>query len=157
VLDAGLPDGGGLDFLAALRAAADRTPCLFVSGHFDPSFAARCHALDAWCVYKPEVLEDVLLFATRSASIAHTVARSSRAVVDNYSALAGLSARETEIVRLVLDGTPRHALAREVRMSENSVKTLVRRLLRKLAAGSLDEVAPRVLAEVLRRERAAAT
>jgi DNA-binding CsgD family transcriptional regulator len=42
-------------------------------------------------------------------------------------------------------------------MSENSVKTLVRRLLRKLAAGSLDEVAPRVLAEVLRRERAAAT
>jgi DNA-binding CsgD family transcriptional regulator len=46
-------------------------------------------------------------------------------------------------------------LAPELGMSENSIKTLVRRLLRKLDAGNLDEVARRVLEEVLRRERAA--
>ena len=154
VLDAGLPDGSGLELLAQLRSVGDRTPCLFVSGHFDPSLATRCHALDAWCVYKPEVLDDVLIFAERAAAVARSVTESSRAVVDDYSMEARLSARETEIVQLVLAGTPRQGLAREVGMSENSVKTLVRRLLRKLEAGSLDEVARRVLEEVLRRERA---
>jgi DNA-binding NarL/FixJ family response regulator len=155
VLDAGLPDGQGLDFLADLRAKGDRTPCLFVSGQFDPALATRCHVLDAWCVYKPEVLDDVLVFAERSATIATSVAACSRAVVDDYSTAARLSTREEEILRLVLDGTPRSALAPELGMSENSIKTLVRRLLRKLDAGNLDEVARRVLEEVLRRERAA--
>lgn len=154
VLDAGLPDGQGLELLSELRAKSDRTPCLFVSGHFDPALATRCHALDAWCVYKPEVLDDVLVFAERSAAVATSIAESSRAVVDDYSAVARLSARETDILRLVLEGTPRSALAPELGMTENSIKTLVRRLLRKLGAGNLDEVARRVLEEVLRRERA---
>jgi DNA-binding NarL/FixJ family response regulator len=155
VLDGGLPDGLGLDFLSELRARSDRTPCLFVSGQFDPSLATRCHALDAWCVFKPEVLDDVLVFAERSAAVATSIAESSRAVVDDYSAVARLSARETEILRLVLEGTPRSGLAPELGMSENSIKTLVRRLLRKVDASNLDEVARRVLEEVLRRERVA--
>jgi two-component system response regulator FixJ len=156
VLDAGLPDGQGLDFLADLRAKGDRTPCLFVSGHFDPGRSPHAVTSSTRGACTSPRSSTTSSCSPNAAPRSRRQSPLARARSSTTTARAArLSTREEEILRLVLDGTPRSALAPELGMSENSIKTLVRRLLRKLDAGNLDEVARRVLEEVLRRERAA--
>src|SRR5687768_12204925 len=53
ILDVNLPDGSGLDLLAAIRATQPALPVLVVTGSIDPAVANRCHVLKAACVFKP--------------------------------------------------------------------------------------------------------
>ncbi len=150
VLDAALPDGTALELLAELRAQGDRTRALVVAGRFDRGLPERCHTLDADCVFKPDVARDVVVFAERHGVIAERVARRTRQVIASYQEQMGLSPRETEVLVLYLTGTPRRAIRDRIGVAENSVKTTIRRLLNKVDAADLEELAERVLEDVAR-------
>lgn len=55
-----------------------------------------------------------------------------------------LSPQEARILALAVDGVPRRYVATELGLTENTVKTHVRRLLRKVGGKSLAEVVYRL-------------
>jgi DNA-binding NarL/FixJ family response regulator len=148
VLDASLPDGSGTALLEAMRGRGDSSPVLMVTGHFDRALPDLCHRLDAACVFKPEVGRDVLHFAERAATVEARFRAHAGQVLGRYRRSKQLSPREAELLGLFVVGTPRRALGRRTGISENSVKTLVKRMLNKLDADDLDQAARWVLEDV---------
>lgn len=140
VLDVKLPDGSGLDALKELRARGCEAPALVMTAHNDRESINTAQLLGAQFLWKPWSNENLRTFVDRS--LDWRAARS-----DLTSALAdlvqrhSLSTRETEVVRLVTVGWPVDALAGMMDVSENTVKTTVRRLLQKTRAKSVAELA----------------
>ena len=131
LLDVTLPDGSGLDLLERLRGERNEVPVLVVTGSHDPTVANRAHRLGASCVFKPDVVADLRTFVHRAIT----------ATSDNQTRT--LAAVRSLRRRLQLSG-------RELDVSENTVKTTVRRLLAKFKETSTEGVARAVFEEVLR-------
>ena len=138
VVDIGLPDGTGFEVVAALRKLSEEVPVLVLTGSNDPAAINRAHALRAEYVCKPEFLTNLQQFVQRALGgkapppkdrISATIAR--------IGAECRLSTRETEILKLAVDGIPRSHIAEAMRVSENTVKTQVRSLLDKVGQESL--------------------
>jgi DNA-binding NarL/FixJ family response regulator len=136
VVDIGLPDG--FEVVAALRALSEEVPVLVLTGSNDPAAINRAHALRAEYVCKPEFLANLQQFVQRALSgkapppkdrISATIA-----LISNE---CRLSTRETEILKLAVDGIPRSHIAEAMKVSENTVKTQVRSLLDKVGQEAL--------------------
>ncbi|MDQ3031391.1 MAG: response regulator [Myxococcota bacterium] len=149
IFDVGLPDGSGFDLLEELRASHDSLPALMMTGSYDPAIANRAHALRASCVYKPEVTENVLLFAQRSIAARADVHRRMIAAAQELASIHGLTRRETEIVELIARGVSREQLPLALGVSENTLKTMVRRVLVKCRESHVEGVARAVLESVV--------
>lgn len=154
VLDASLPDGSGIELLQQLRRERSALPVLVVTTTEDGTSANQCHQLDAVCVFKPEVTENLALFATRALARGSDRHARTAAALSSLRHAQRLSRRELQIAELVAAGVPRSRLAARVGVTENTMKTMVRSLLHKLAAGSVDQVARIVLEEVIRLSEA---
>ena len=76
------------------------------------------------------------------------------AVVSELVSSHGLSPREVQVLTLSLGGTPRVALTDEMGVSDNTVKTTVRHLLRKTTADTLDDLVQYVMRAALQRRSA---
>lgn len=152
VIDVGLPDGDGLELLAWAREAGVRTPALVITGQYEPALANRADLLNAQFAYKPEILPNVKAFLGRVRASAGEAETTARAVVsaEELGRHVGMTAREIELTRLVVEGVPRGALAERLRVSENTVKTRVRRLLDKAGLPNLEALARNVLEAVAR-------
>jgi len=149
VLDVALRDGNGLDLLARLRKRGDRVPVLVATGADDFAVANRAHRLDASCVFKPDVREDLLLFVDRARSRATRGDERTVVAVARLKKTLRLSRREAQIAELVAQGTARSQLAEVLGVSENTVKTTVRNMLNKFCVDRVDAVARAVLEEVV--------
>jgi len=155
VLDVRLPDGSGLTWLSDLRARLDLTPVLVVSGLFDRAVVKRCHELDADCVFKPDVVDDLHLFGARAAArfeLAHTRAQTT---IDSFQESLQLTPRETDLVRLLARGERTQRLAASAGVSPNTAKTMVRRVLEKFEEPTVEAVARTIFEEILRGEPSA--
>lgn len=138
ILDVGLPDGDGLDFLAWIRARGASMAVLVVTGKPDREVAARAFLLGAAFVFKPTPSDVIRRFANPSAP-----PHPSPNVLDTarrFSLEHGLSPRQTELMLQVARGTPRRALAPSLSVEENTVKTMVRQILEKTDAASIDDL-----------------
>lgn len=150
VLDVTLPDGSGLDLLERLRAEGHVLPALVVTGSHDAMVANRAHRLGASCVFKPDVAADLQMFVQRAIT-ATTDAHSRRlAAVRSLRKRLNLSSRELDIVELLALGVPRERLAEELNLSENTIKSTVRRILAKFQETSVEGVARAIYEEVVR-------
>lgn len=140
VLDVKLPDGSGLDALRELRARGCEAPALVMTAHNDRDNINTAQLLGAQFLWKPWSNENLRTFVDRA--LDWRAARSDlRSCLPELVERHSLSVRESEVVRLVTVGWPVDALAGMMDVSENTIKTTVRRLLQKTNAKSVAELA----------------
>ncbi len=129
MLDVVVPDGSGLELLSWARARGDVTPALVVTGVLDRAPVNSAQALGAEFLYKPYSVANLRAFLTRA--LAPSGADGRVTAVDDLIAVHELSDRETALVRCIARGVARMDLAEVLGVSDNTVKSHIRRLLRK--------------------------
>jgi two-component system, LuxR family, response regulator FixJ len=141
ILDVRLPDGDGLDLLDWIRARGSSMDVLVVTGQDDRGLAARAFLLGAVLVFKPAPSDVIRQFAMPSkAPPAPTEKTDVSLVARRFAVEHHLSPRQTELLLQVARGTPRRALAPVLAVEENTVKTMVRQILEKTDAASIDDL-----------------
>ncbi|NOY90035.1 MAG: response regulator transcription factor [Deltaproteobacteria bacterium] len=146
IVDWKLPDGDGLDVIRAAREQDPRLPILMMTGHLDADCINEVHALRAEYVAKPASKRNLRDFANRATG--QIDESDIDAVVQALRHRHGLARAEERILRLTLGGTTRGELAEQLGVSENTVKTTVRRLLRRAGHGSLEALRAHSLASL---------
>lgn len=130
-------DAMPLEFLAQARRDGRHTPTLLTSTRGSCVIVNRAQLLGVEFLRKPYCADNVRAFVTRALETAHG---SLEAVAARLAASTNLSRRETELLRLIALGTRRAEFAGELGVSENTIKTTLRHLLRKTRCESVDDL-----------------
>jgi RNA polymerase sigma factor (sigma-70 family) len=138
VLDVRMPEVGGFQLQEALLADESPIPIIFVSAHGDIKMSVRALQKGALTFlekpYDPQhmldVIQDALRVARQRFAERETVARL-RARVD------ALTAREREILAMVIDGLPSKNIARALGISVKTVDVHRTRIKEKTGADSI--------------------
>jgi len=154
LLDLKMPGVDGLDGLAALRDAVPDTPVVVLSGEDRPAVVRAAIERGAMGFIPksatPEVLIQALrlvlahgvylpmevLNATPEPAIAAAEAPGSAAL---GAGLPGLTPRQMDVLRCVIQGKPNKVIARELEVSEATVKVHLSSVLRALGARNRTE------------------
>jgi FixJ family two-component response regulator len=140
LLDLAMPGIDGLELQRRMAEERDALPVVFLSGHAQVPQCASAMKQGAVDFLTKPVDEDQLL-AALGAALARRDASLQRG-----SRLAGLSAREREVMHLVAAGMRNKETARRLGISEKTVKVHRARVMEKTGAVSLPELV-RLLAE----------
>jgi two-component system response regulator FixJ len=137
ILDLKMPDIDGLDLLAQLRARACHLPALVVSAHADVRVAVRAMKAGAVNVIEKPCAETAIVQAAREAL---ALAPAETAPPDAASRLAGLTPREMDVLRGMVQGLPNKAMGLRLGISPRTVEIHRAKLMEKLGCRSLAEV-----------------
>ena len=143
VVDWKLPDGDGLDVIRAAREQDPRVPILMLTAFLDADCINEVHALRAEYVAKPASRRNLEKFADRATG--RIGEEDIGQIVRAFRHRHGLANAEERILRLTLSGTPRGELALRLGVTENTVKTTIRRLLRRAKQPNLDALRARAM------------
>jgi RNA polymerase sigma factor (sigma-70 family) len=141
VLDIMLSDGNGLDFLRDLEAADVQMPIIFMTGHGTIPMTVRAMKAGAIEFLTKPFQEEELIAALQQAigrDRADRRARAERAALQRRLDL--LTAREREVLEVVVTGRPNKQIAAELGIAEQTVKQHRGRVMRKLGAGSMADL-----------------
>ena len=151
LLDLGLPDCSGIEALARFRERFPQLPVVVVSGASDGASILGALDLGAMGYILKTSPKDVLLNAVRlvvsggiyipveaikSHEGAAVVAAPARAPAGVRPDQIGLSARQGEVLGLLLKGLPNKLIARKLDISENTAKIHVSAVLRALGVST---------------------
>jgi two-component system CheB/CheR fusion protein len=147
VIDAYLPGMNGLDLLRRLRADGDRLPAVMITGHGDVPMAVQAMKAGATdFIEKPvgriELLASITLALEQSQDAAKASARSEEA----KTLLATLTARQRQIMAMVLAGHPNKNIAADLGISQRTVENHRATIMQKTGAKSLPALARLALA-----------
>jgi FixJ family two-component response regulator len=141
VLDVSLPDLNGLDLQQRIGADRGDLPIIFITGHGDIPMTVRAMKAGAVEFLTKPFDDEMLLGAIASALDRSRAAQGQHAELqglrDRY---AVLSAREREVMALVVAGLLNKQIAGELRISEITVKAHRGRVMRKMEANSLADL-----------------
>lgn len=141
VLDVRLPGLNGLDLQARMNAAGSDLPIIFITGHGDIPMSVRAMKAGATEFLTKPFRDDELLAAVEQA-LARSAAQYARKA--ELAALnrryASLTAREREVMALVVAGLLNKQIAAELGASEITVKVHRGQVMRKMQASSLPEL-----------------
>ena len=149
LLDLKMPGVAGLDALAALRDAIPEAPLVVLSGEDNPGVVRAAIERGAMGFIPksstPEILIQALrLVLARGVYLPPAVLDGGRAVAapeaaSPEAAMPGLTPRQMDVLRCVIQGKPNKLIARELEVSEHTVKAHLSSVLRALDARSRTE------------------
>jgi DNA-binding NarL/FixJ family response regulator len=151
LVDLKMPGVGGLDALTVVRTAAPSTPVVVVSGEDDPAVvraAIECGAMG----FIPKTSTPEVMIQALKLVLAHGIYLPPRVLAASQSAdppplsaaagdeaLTGLSPRQMDVLRCVIQGKPNKVIARELDVAEGTVKAHLSSVLRVLGARNRTE------------------
>lgn len=138
ILDVRLPGQGGLDFQRELAAANIRLPIIFITGHGDIPMSVQ--AMKAGAVeFLTKPLRDQDLLDAIQAALRRDRARldDERKFADLRTRHEALTARERQVMALLVSGRVNKQIAAEVGISEVTVRLHRGQIMQKMRASSL--------------------
>jgi FixJ family two-component response regulator len=141
VLDVRLPDVSGLEFQRELAEADIQIPIIFITGHGDIPMSVRAMKAGAVEFLTKPFRGQELLDAIQEAIARDRAAWEMRAQMAEISArYASLTAREKEVMNLVVRGLLNKQVAAQLGASELTIKTHRGRVMEKMQADSVADL-----------------
>ena len=147
LVDAAMPGIDGLELLEQLAATGHTLPAIVITGHGDVATAVRAMKAGALDFLEKPVRAPELL-----AAVAHALdhARGTDAQTIRHTeaaaAIAGLTARQHDVMGMVLSGHPSKNIAADLGISQRTVENHRASIMRKTGARSLPALARLALA-----------
>lgn len=141
LLDFGMPDLNGLEVQRRLAAKGSDRPVIFLTGQADIPITVEAMKGGAIDFLTKPVDEKALLGAVRTGLAKDEARREAAAGREEHRArLANLTAREREVMDLVVEGLLNKQIALELGIVEKTVKVHRARVMEKMGAESLAEL-----------------
>jgi FixJ family two-component response regulator len=141
VLDVRLPGVSGLDFQRELATRGVTLPIIFITGHGDIPTSVEAMKAGAMEFLTKPFRGQVLLDAIHKAIERDRAARLEESkTAELRQRLATLTAREREVMQLVITGLLNKQIAAELGASERTVKIHRGQVMRKMQADSLPDL-----------------
>ena len=153
LMDIGLPGIDGIETTQQIKAQLPQTKVIILTSHTTDTevLAAFASGAEAYCIKGGAI--DILLTAIATvaqggvyldAKVAHLVMQTFKPTVD-VDIVGDLSARELDVLKLVVEGLSNPEIAQQLFISPNTVKAHMRGLMTKLAASDRVQVAVKAL------------
>jgi DNA-binding NarL/FixJ family response regulator len=144
ILDVAMPCANGIDVARRLRAVSPKTRVLMLSMHAKPEYVRQALAAGAsgYVLKESAGAEVVAALRALDAGQRYLSARLSTAarLASDDDPLERLSARELQVLKLVVEGNTSSEVAAQLRLSPKSVDTYRSRLMTKLDVDHLPEL-----------------
>ncbi|HEY2544835.1 MAG TPA: response regulator [Candidatus Acidoferrum sp.] len=141
VLDVRLRGVSGLDFQGELTEMGLQTPIVFITAHGDIPMTVKAMKSGAvQFLTKPFRDQDLLDAVHEALDRDHVRREQQREIADLQQRYATLTAREREVMALIVSGMLNKQIASELGTSEITVKTHRAQVIRKMQAGSVADL-----------------
>ncbi len=141
ITDVRMPDINGIDLLRRLRELKIGVPVIVITGHADVPLAVEAMKIGASDFLEKPFDDEVLLGAVRSAlNKQDGDSKRKAAQADIESRLAGLSARERDVLEGLVAGHANKQIAFDLGISPRTVEIYRANLMTKMQAASLSDL-----------------
>lgn len=141
ILDVRMPETSGIELFEQLTAQASRLPVIFITAHADVPTVVRAFKSGAAEFLEKPFDRQTLLERVRRAIRDDAEQRAQAARwADIRDRMARLSPRETQVLRMLLGGTPNKTIATKLSITERAVEMRRATMMKKLQVNSVAEL-----------------
>lgn len=138
ILDVRLPGASGLEFQRTLANSNIKLPVIFITGHGDISMSVKAIKSGAKDFLTKPLREQELLDAVHACIEEDRAQRhQARLIAELQERFNSLTAREREVLPLVITGRLNKQIAGQLKLSEMTLKVHRGQIMRKMRASSL--------------------
>jgi two-component system CheB/CheR fusion protein len=141
VVDARLPRMNGLELLERLKTMRCGPPAIMITGHADIRLAVQAMKAGALAfLEKPIQYDELLGNIQRALELTRNSAALSSLREETARRIDGLTPRERQVMKLVVEGNPNKQIAYVLGINQRTVETHRATLMKKVGARSLSEL-----------------